>query len=177
MDAAPIIRPVRDHEHDRVAELTVAAYAQLGLDVGPYRDELVDVAGRAAAAEVLVAVRDSQIVGAVTYVPDRDNAYAEFDDADGAGIRMLAVDPAAQRAGVGAALVDACIVRAIATRRGRIVLHSTAEMTSAQSLYRRLGFQRAPDRDWRPQPDVELHGYVLTIDTVAGAGRARSVGT
>jgi len=177
MDTAPIVRPVLAGEHDRVAELTLAAYTQLGLDVGPYRAALADVAGRAAAAPVFVAVRGSRVVGAVTYVPDRDNAYAEFDDTDAAGIRMLAVDPGAQGAGIGAALVDACVASAIATGRGRVVLHSTVEMAAARRLYRRLGFQRAPDRDWRPQPNVALHGYVLAIDTVAGAGPARSVGT
>jgi ribosomal protein S18 acetylase RimI-like enzyme len=177
MDAAPIVRPVRADEHDRVAELTLAAYEQLGVDVGPYRALLADVAGRAAAAEVLVAVRGSRVVGAVTFVPDRDNAYAEFDDADAAGIRMLAVDPDAQGAGIGKALVEACVARATATGRSRVVLHSTTEMAAARRLYRRLGFRRAPDRDWRPQPHVALHGYVLAIDTVARAGRARSVGT
>jgi ribosomal protein S18 acetylase RimI-like enzyme len=174
---AATVRPVRPDEHDRVAELTIGAYARLGLDVGPYRAELADVGGRAAAAEVLVAVHGTRIVGAVTYVSDRDNAYAEFDDIDAAGIRMLAVDPAAQGAGIGAALVDACVARAIAAGRRRVVLHSTAEMAAARRLYRRLGFQRAPERDWRPQPHVALQGYILALDTVAEAAPTRSVGT
>ncbi|HSJ45032.1 MAG TPA: GNAT family N-acetyltransferase [Euzebyales bacterium] len=177
MDAAPIIRPVRADEHDRVAELTLAAYERLGVDVGPYRASLADVGARAMAVEVLVAVRGSNVVGAVTYVPDRDSAYAEFDDADAAGIRMLAVDPDVQGTGVGTALVEACVARAAATGRSRIVLHSTADMAAARRLYRRLGFRRAPDRDWQPQPYVALHGYVLALDTAAAAGRARSVGT
>lgn len=46
------------------------------------------------AVKVLVAVRGPNVVGAVTYVPDRDSADAEFDDADAAGIRTLAVDTA-----------------------------------------------------------------------------------
>lgn len=171
----PAVRTVLPDEHDRVAELTLAAYAQLGLDVGAYRATLADVAGRAAAADVLVAVQGRRIDGAVTYVSDHDNAYAEFEDADAAGIRMLAVDPAVQGAGVGAVLVQACIARAAAGGRRRIVLHSTDQMAAAQRLYLRLGFRRAPERDWRPQPQVDLLGYVLTLCAVADARAGRSV--
>lgn len=164
------IRPVRSDELARVADLTLAAYGGLGFDPGPYRASLVDVAGRATRAEVLVAVRDDHVVGAVTYVDGRDNTYAEFDDPDAAGIRMLAVDPGAQGCGIGAELVGACIDRAAHDGRRLIVLHSTIEMIAAQRLYRRLGFHRAPQRDWRPQPHVQLLGYVLAVDN-AGAGR------
>lgn len=177
MDVAPTVRPVAPDEHDRVSELTLAAYAGLGLDVGPYRVSLADVTARAAAAEVLVAEYGRQIVGAVTYVPDRRSAYAEFDDADAAGIRMLAVDPGVQRRGIGAALVEACIARAAAAGRRRVILHSMAEMAAARRLYRRVGFRRAPELDWRPQPHVALRGYMLRIDTVAASCTGRSVDT
>jgi len=165
-----VVRPVRPAEHHRVADLTLAAYDRLGIDVGPYRASLADVAGRAAEALVLVAMRRVHLVGAVTYVPDRDNGYAEFDDPAAAGIRMLAVDPDAQGAGVGAALVEACVARAAAAGRRHVVLHTTAEMAAAQRLYRRLGFERAPTLDWRPQPHVALLGYVLRVDAVVTAG-------
>ena len=109
-------------------------------------------------------MRGPGVVGAVTYVPGRDNRFAEFDDPDAAGIRMLAVDPAAQRRGAGAALVAACVDRAVAAGRGRIVLHTTDEMVTARRLYGRMGFRRAPDRDWWPEPHIALLGYVLELD-------------
>lgn len=179
------VRPVHAHEHDRVAALTLAAYGQLAVDLGPYEATLADVAGRAAAAEVLVAVlaggglpgaapadpgggqigarADGGLLGAVTYVPDRHSPYAEFADADAAGIRMLAVAPAAQGRGIGALLVDACIDRAAAAGRTRVVLHTTTDMAAARRLYERRGFRRDPDRDWRPQEGVALIGYVLPV--------------
>jgi ribosomal protein S18 acetylase RimI-like enzyme len=169
------IRQVRPDEHDRVVALTLAAYAQFGLDVGDYRASLADVTGRAAAAHVLVAVRVDDVVGAVTYVPDRDNPYAEFTDDDAAGIRMLAVDPAAQGTGVGTALVDTCVVRAVASGRRRVVLHTTSAMAAAQRLYVRAGFQRSERRDWSPAEGVDLLGYVLPIGTVADGRSGRSV--
>ena len=59
----------------------------------------------------------------------------------------LAVDPAGQGTGVGRALVETCIARARAQGRRRVILHSTPVMVKAQSLYKRLGFQAAPELD------------------------------
>ena len=167
----PVVRPILPDEHERAAAVVLAAYAGLGVDLGPYRASLADVAGRASAAEVLVAVADARVVGTVTFVDGSDNAYAEFDDDDAAGIRMLAVDPAAQRRGVGWALVEACIVRARAAGRRVIVLHTAAGMDVARRLYERHGFRRTPQRDWWPQPHVFLRGYELVVGAAADAGR------
>jgi len=164
-----VTRDIREAEVARLSEVTLAAYAALaGLDVGSYRATLADVADRVRHAEVLVAVDERRVLGGVTYVPDRDNPYAEFDDPDAAGMRMLAVDPAAQGRGVGAALVGACIRRACDRGRRRLVLHTTAAMTAAQRLYRQFGFERAARRDWRPRPDILLLGYELVIARAPG---------
>jgi GNAT superfamily N-acetyltransferase len=159
----PLVRPIRAGEMARLSRITLDAYAQLGVDVGPYRAELADVAGRAAVADVLVAVSSTTVLGGVTYVADADNPYAEFHDSDAAGVRMLAVDPAAQGRGVGGALVDVCIARAAATGRRRVVLHTTAAMLAAGRVYARRGFRRAPERDWSPREGILLLGYELPL--------------
>ena len=160
------VRAIGDDEIAALSALTVAAYGELDMDIGDYRDELADVAGRAhdAAVLVLVAVDNGRVLGGVTYVGDPANVYAEFDDVDGAGIRMLAVDARERGRGVGAALVEACVELARAEGRRRIVLHTTDAMDAAQRMYRRLGFTRAVARDWRPRPDVALLGYELVLD-------------
>jgi ribosomal protein S18 acetylase RimI-like enzyme len=173
------VRDIHPTEIARLSEITLAAYEALDIEVGSYRTVLADVAGRALRAEVLVALDGDRLLGGVTYVPDAHNPYAEFDDPDAAGMRMLAVDPAAQGRGVGAALVAACIRRARDRRCRRLVLHTTAAMTSAQRLYRRLGFARTPWRDNSPQPHVHLLGYELRLRRV-GDPRSplrRNVGT
>ena len=173
-----VTRDIRAAEVARLSEITVAAYAALeGIEVGSYQATLADVADRVRHAEVLVAVEEDRVLVGVTYVPDPGNPYAEFRDPDAAGVRMLAVDPAAQGRGVGAALVAACIRRARDRRRGRIVLHTTAAMTAAQGLYRAFGFERSERRDWRPRPDIRLLGYELVLEPArADRPGRRSVG-
>jgi ribosomal protein S18 acetylase RimI-like enzyme len=159
------IRPVRPEEFAALGELTVVAYRAVpgGATSAGYEGTLRDVAHRAREADVLVAVdADGMLLGGVTYVP-APSAYAEFHGEDEAGIRMLAVSPAAQRNGVGRRLVVECIERARAAGRARIVLHTTGAMTAAQSLYGSLGFVRTPGRDLTPEPGTHLIAYVLEL--------------
>jgi ribosomal protein S18 acetylase RimI-like enzyme len=161
------IRPVRPGEHRALGDLTVAAYAAIDpavVDEDGYAGELRDVAGRAADAEVLVAIDDGgTVLGGVTYVPGPDSPWAEFSEPDGAGIRMLAVAPEAQGRGIGEALSRACVDRARATGRGQIVLHSTERMTTAHRIYERLGFARDASLDWEPLPGFWLRGFRLRL--------------
>ena len=111
MTSAVTVRDVRPEEHAALASLTLAAYLALDTDVldDEYLEELVDVTARAEVAVVLVAVDDvDRLLGGVTYLPG-PGPLAPFDDPQEAGIRFLAVAPHAQRRGVGAALVAACI--------------------------------------------------------------------
>ena len=164
------VRLVRPSEHEALGALTVQAFEALpGAVLGDYADELRDVATRAAAVEVLVAVEDDRLLGGITYVPG-PGRFAEFEDDDAAGIRMLAVDPAAQGRGVGRLLSEACIERAVAAGRARIVLHSTPWMPAAHRLYESLGFVRAPERD-ESYPEVDLVAYVLELSRDRAAPR------
>ena len=67
------IRPVRPEDHERLGDLTAAAYLDDGLlDLGaedPYLEVLRDVGRRAEHAEVLVAVDpDGLVLGGVAFV-------------------------------------------------------------------------------------------------------------
>jgi ribosomal protein S18 acetylase RimI-like enzyme len=147
--------------------VVLAAYQALPGDhmSGGYARELVDVGRRAVEAEVLVAV-DEALLGCVTFVPDDRSPWAEQLAADESAIRMLAVDPAAQRRGVGRALLDACIRRARQLGRSAVFLHSTPWMVAAHGLYLQAGFVRLPDRDWTPVPNVPL--WAFRLDLVEG---------
>jgi GNAT superfamily N-acetyltransferase len=166
------VREVRDDELETAGELVVGAYGAMGegppIDGHPYEDELRDVARRAKGAVVLVAVEGGRLVGCVTYVPDEESPFAEDLLPGEAGIRMLAVDPAAQRRGVGRALVEACRERARAEGKARLFLHSGQWMRAAHHLYGSLGFTRVPDRDWEPEPGIPLRAFVLDVQPEGG---------
>ncbi len=144
--------------------------------IGGYADELADVERRAGEAEVLVAVETGedgtgstagQVIGCVTLVPDSSSPWAEGLEAGEAGIRMLAVDPAVQRRGVGQRLLDACVEQATALGRSGLFLHTTPWMTTAHRLYERNGFARLEARDWLPHPEVPLLAYRLDLRPAA----------
>jgi ribosomal protein S18 acetylase RimI-like enzyme len=142
------IRSVQPGEYERVGDLTVASYGALPVDHlwGGYDDEIRDVAKRLEHAEILVAVVDDEVVGAVTYVSSPESEWAEWNEPGEAQIRLLAIDTAWQGRGIGEALVKACIERA--REHGlTILLHTTNHMPAAQRLYPRLGFVRRPERD------------------------------
>lgn len=155
-------------EVDRVAGLSLAAYRALPGQAlsDDYAHALSDVATRAAAALVLVAVSGGEVRGAVTYVDDVSSPYAERLVDGEVGLRMLAVDPPAQGQGIGAVLLGECIERARRAGAVRLVLHSTPWMTVAHRLYARLGFRRAPARDLDVGP--ALHLLAFTLDLAPG---------
>jgi len=173
------IREADPDQFEALGRLTVDAYTGLaGFDPGDgYLAELGDVARRAALALVLVAVdHDQRVLGGITYVPG-PGPYFEWEPhgragppargsagppaRGSAGIRMLAVAPEARGAGVGTALVRACLARATAEGRDRVWLHTTPEMTDAHRIYEREGFVRAPEADWRGE--IRLWAYVLEL--------------
>lgn len=142
------VRAVTPAEYERVGELTVGAYAALPVDHlwGGYDEHIRAVAERCESAEVLVAVLDGRVVGAVTYAWDAESPWLEWNEPGESQVRLLAVDPTVQGRGVGEALVRACMERARELGL-TILLHTTNHMPAAQRLYPRLGFTRRPDRD------------------------------
>ncbi|MEW2129562.1 GNAT family N-acetyltransferase [Streptomyces sp. NPDC005435] len=165
-----LIRPARPDEYTELGEITARAYLQDGLlDFGEgdaYLAELRDVAKRAGAAEVLVAVRDGVLLGGVTFVPS-GGPMADIAGEGEAEIRMLAVGHAGRGQGAGEALVRACVERARAVEGCvRVVLSTQPTMRTAHRIYARLGFVRTPERDWNPLPglpEIALLTYEFTL--------------
>ncbi len=160
------VRTAEPADFAAIARLTVAAYradGQLDGEHG-YERVLADVPSRAAAGALLVAVDavTGEVLGAVTFVLP-GTRYAELSAPGEAEFRMLAVDPAAQGRGVGEALARACVARAIELGCRGVVICARSFATSAQRLYARLGFVRAPELDWSPLPGVELLGLRLDL--------------
>src|SRR4051812_20951910 len=148
------IRPARHDELSAVGELTVAAYREwLDGERDPYADELRNAEARFREAELFVAADadDRTLLGTVTICPE-GSAWREIGLADEGEFRMLATDPAARGQGIGAALAQFCLDRFREIGAVAVVLSTLEDMASAHRIYERLGFERTPDRDWRPYP-------------------------
>jgi GNAT superfamily N-acetyltransferase len=164
------VETVDPSEYEALGDLTVRAYRSLpGHALSPeYAAVLADVAERARQAEVLVVHDgDGTLLGGVTYVADDGSPYAEFEGADAAAFRMLAVDPAAQGRGVGRVMVQACIDRARRDGKRRLTLMTTGSMDAAHHLYGRLGFRRTPESDMIVESGLRLMAYELDLEEVA----------
>lgn len=156
-------------DYAALGDLTVAANRALDgmptLEEGrPYYDDLRDVAGRAQSdANVVVAAFDAKsgaLLGGVTFVVEGYGRPWGIDQA--VGIRMLAVDAAAQGQGVGEALVHDALDRATTARKPVVLLHTANVMRAAQRLYERVGFRRDPTLDTRFM-GTELMAYRLDL--------------
>ncbi|MDM8084933.1 GNAT family N-acetyltransferase [Cellulomonas cellasea] len=165
-----LVRLIAAHEHERVAELTVAAYSHDYAISDRYRAELADVEARAREHEVWVAqdLATGALLGAVaTPRPGaRISLVAEDGELD---FRLLAVDPAARGRGIGELLTRHVVE--LARQRGlrRVVMNSGAEMTGAHRLYQRLGFSRLPERETHIIEGSPLLAFGLDVETPEGA--------
>jgi predicted N-acetyltransferase YhbS len=159
------LRRARPEEYDDIGAVTVAAY--LPVLVGAeesYVERLRNAEARALEAELWVAVGqdDRELLGTVTLCPD-GSPWREISTDDEGEFRMLAVAPHAQGQGVGEALARHCIDRFRESGAAGVVISSTPGMTNAHRIYQRLGFERRPDRDWSPAPDVQLWAFGLDL--------------
>ena len=144
-------------------QLTARAYAPSGFAADdPYFIEILNAAQRAQQALVLVARQNSVPVGTLTCALP-GSSWQEIAGADEAELRILAVEPAQQRQGIGSALVRASIEHARRAGCTALVLSSAAWMHAGHRLYERLGFCHTPERDWQPRADVYLTAYRLEL--------------
>jgi ribosomal protein S18 acetylase RimI-like enzyme len=165
-----ILRLADPSDADEIAEigaLTVDAYladGYLGGAEDGYADHLRAAADRARDAELAVAVDEGSgaVLGTVTYCR-AGTPWAEVSGDGEAECRMLAVAPTARGRGVGEALATWCVDRARADGCRAVVLSTLPVMHPAHRIYQRLGFVRTPERDWYPQPDIQLITYQLEL--------------
>jgi ribosomal protein S18 acetylase RimI-like enzyme len=163
------VRRAEPVDFPSIQALTLAAYGADGQleNASGYESVLADVAGRAEAGDLLVAVDGAAVLGSVLYVRP-GSSYAELSQPGEAEFRMLAVDPAAQGRGVGRALVRACVERASAAGCTAVVICVRDFALTAQKLYESYGFTRTPTLDWSPVPGVTLLALRLALPRAGG---------
>lgn len=160
------IRQATEADFDDIRRITRDAYLSANFIEAdnPYVKDLENVEDRAANALVWVAELDGKVAAsaAITFA---GQPYTDIAIEGELEFRMLAVDPALQRGGVGRALVAAIIDYARSLDGIHAVsLTSMTPMTGAHALYRSMGFKRVPERDWVvPDEDILLWVFVLEL--------------
>ena len=92
------------------------------------------------------------------------DAYAgAIDQAPWPEVRLLAVAPTWRGSGAAQALMDACVRRAREMGATALGLHTSRSLAAAVRLYRRMGFVRAPERDFQPEGAEVVEGYRLDL--------------
>jgi GNAT superfamily N-acetyltransferase len=92
--------------------------------------------------------------GAEVYVFDQDGRVAGFVALDGCELRAIYVDPPAQGAGVGTALLTAAVDALRAAGHSEAFLWTFEANGLARAFYERHGWQLVPGRQQRSAPEV-----------------------
>jgi predicted N-acetyltransferase YhbS len=165
MTSVPIqVREAEPADQAEIRAMTLAAYTEYASQIPAhwegYRQNILATLARPEPAEQIVAEQAGQIVGSVLLYPTESGA----DGRPWPEVRLLAVHPTARGQGIGAVLMAECIRRAGHAGADALTLHTSPLMRAAVRLYERLGFERAPELDFQPAPDLWISGYRLTLD-------------
>jgi GNAT superfamily N-acetyltransferase len=168
------IRTARPSDREAIREVTLAAYQQYAAVMlshwQDYRQNILTTLAEVEPDRQIVAELEGTIVGTVLIYP----AGTTFSDPEGIStrlewpeVRLLAVAPEARSRGVGTALMQACIRRARESGASALTLHTSDMMQVAMHMYEHMGFERAPNLDFRPAQDVLVKGYRLNLNDTA----------
>lgn len=124
---------------NRVALAAFAQYENYYDDWHDFANKIANMAALANSGEIIIASVNEKVIAAVCYVP-AGNANSLFSP-EWAVIRMLVVDPEYRGLGIGKALTEECIQRAIGDNASIIALHTSPIMKVALDMYLRLGFK------------------------------------
>ncbi|MUG69971.1 MULTISPECIES: GNAT family N-acetyltransferase [Paenibacillus] len=167
-----LIRDAAEGDGEVIRAVALAAYEQYA-DTLPkkrweaYRESIAGSVDGDGPEARIVAELNGEIVGSVLLFISSEKAYGKPElGIDGPIIRLLSVAPSARGKGVATALIQECVRRARTLGAAYLHLHTSAMMASAVKLYERLGFERAPDKDFQNGETHVLH-YRLNLTMTA----------
>ena len=164
------IRTAVASEHQQALEITLSAYAEYERVLRPeywdsYRQHIVDTLTDFGAAEQLVAVDGTMMLGTALFCRPGSSFGEEVAVAamspDCPEVRLVAVAPEGRGQGIGRAIMETCVDRARSSGAPGLVLHTMEIMKAARSLYDSMGFARAPELDFQPAKEWFVEGFRL----------------
>jgi GNAT superfamily N-acetyltransferase len=171
IDQEYLVREANPDEFKEIGELMTKVYSQLkgfpGRNEQPdYYKMLINI-GRFTEkpkTKLLIAIcTNGKIAGGVVYFGDMKyygSGGSASEERNGAGFRLLAVDPNLRGKGIGKILIKACIQMAKEDKQGQMIIHSTKTMQTAWKMYENMGFKRSLDLDFM-QGDLQVFGFRL----------------
>lgn len=153
-----LIRTAEPTEFASIGRLSAYAYASVLKFGDPYIQTLTDARGRAAVAELWVAIAHEQIVGTVTLCRP-GSSFAQVATSDELEVRMLAITSLARGQGIGARIMAAAQQTAHVEGLSAVVLSVVESNVDAAGFYEHIGYTRVPERDWQPVPDITLQTW------------------
>lgn len=137
------LREFQDDDAAFVNELALAAfeeYRQHYDDWISFSRAIGNMASLANTGELIVAVVQGKVAGAIAYVGP-GKMKSDFFSQEWPILRMLVVDPVYRGLGIGRALTEECIHRAYRDGALLIALHTSQIMKVALSMYEHMGFK------------------------------------
>ena len=149
--STPLVRAAGPADHAAIRALLDVAYAPYAADVDAavwdgYRTDLLDLDRHARDGELCVALVDGEIVGYAAFYPDATAQGLGWPPGWASG-RGLAVHPCHRGHGVAAALLRELEQRTRESGAPVFAFHTSRFMGTARALYRRMGYERAPEFD------------------------------
>ena len=150
-----IVREARRDDLDAAVALERTCFGEGGFSLTKRQLQYLY---RRPTAVFMVAEQSGRVVGDGVALVRKHKSRQNSSSLSGR-IYSVAVDPCCRGQGVGEALVQWCLDRAADSGVRSLRLSTLPGMTAAGRLYLRLGFVRTPERDWSPEPGVELITY------------------
>lgn len=151
-----------------VNALGVAAFEQFAHqyeDWPGFRAKIACMSSLAETGEIIVAASGEKVIGAVAYLGP-EAPKSSFFPSTWAVMRMLVVCPESRGKGIGRALANACIAKALRDGAEVFGLHTSAIMSVALSMYQSMGFEFV-----REAPLIHGVPYGIYAKKLAGQGR------
>ncbi len=154
MKAEVQIRRATIQDAEVIAEILRDAFSEFASDYTPEAFAVVtaqadEIAGRVEEGPIWVAVKDNEIVGTVSAVPEPEWLY----------IRSMAVLPSVQGLGIGGRLLDAVESYGIENGFDRLFLYTTNFSSDAIRLYEKHKFRKVRDtsgEEWYGTPGLAM---------------------